>query len=358
MFRSSDRPYTDGVTFDEFQRIARESVGRDRPNKDVDDWVRGVFRQPTSPGAKCPNKRKRTEAQWVQKLEAVDWSSSSVSPRKKARIEAPKESPILRKIANVENTVMLVDGPRTPPSARMRPTRLGSVTNVTAASSSQPSVATEAESHPQVVMSSSMGRLHISQPSSSLPKSENVPPLLAESHQAPGFTYLAVATPAPSGPPLDSSPWAKPPRTDKISVASNISSNARTFLETSIVWLARPNGSDRPSWRAASHAVIPLGNQVHTLDAVFVGCGWTSHPACDWAKRGSVFVDDQEGDLKDSWAKYALKALAERRKALQASGSESGCKPVLVFSAKMLSRDVLLGLKDEADWESRVLCRF
>lgn len=60
------------MSLDTLQKIARESVGRDRPHKDVDDWCKGLWGKTASPGAKCVMKRKATEASWLEKLEHAD----------------------------------------------------------------------------------------------------------------------------------------------------------------------------------------------------------------------------------------------------------------------------------------------
>ncbi len=56
----------------EFQKIAREVVGRDRPGKDIDDWCDALWGKPSSPGVKNPAKRKQREEEWVAKLENAD----------------------------------------------------------------------------------------------------------------------------------------------------------------------------------------------------------------------------------------------------------------------------------------------
>ena len=72
VYRSNERPWVDGTTLDEFQRIAREAVGHEPSNKDVEDWCNELWGKPSAPGVKCPVKRKRTEAEWEEKLEIAD----------------------------------------------------------------------------------------------------------------------------------------------------------------------------------------------------------------------------------------------------------------------------------------------
>ena len=131
------------------------------------------------------------------------------------------------------------------------------------------------------------------------------------------------------------------------------------FLQNAFVWLAKPHGSSRPSWRAPSRAVIPAGQQVNTLDALLRACAWcdTGQPARKWVERGVIFVDDQDDPKSDGviWTEYPLKALLERRAALVALGVSTTCKPVWVFSTKMLSFDELRNFAGNI--EDRAICR-
>ncbi|KAF7309678.1 DNA-LIGASE-A3 domain-containing protein [Mycena indigotica] len=66
LFRPHERTWSDGVTLSALHKIAQESMGRDRSDKDVDDWVNTTWNKPVSPTAAV--KRKATIEKWEQKL--------------------------------------------------------------------------------------------------------------------------------------------------------------------------------------------------------------------------------------------------------------------------------------------------
>ncbi|KAH7922581.1 DNA ligase/mRNA capping enzyme [Leucogyrophana mollusca] len=72
VFRPAERQWDEGLTLRSLQEIATESVGRDRRDKDLEDWCSEVWGKAPSPGAKSTLKRKRTQGEWEEKLESVD----------------------------------------------------------------------------------------------------------------------------------------------------------------------------------------------------------------------------------------------------------------------------------------------
>ncbi|KAF9653358.1 DNA ligase/mRNA capping enzyme, partial [Thelephora ganbajun] len=60
-YRRRDRTWRECISLEEFQRIARETVGRERPNKEADDWCKNLFGGVASPGIKHPLRRKQRE---------------------------------------------------------------------------------------------------------------------------------------------------------------------------------------------------------------------------------------------------------------------------------------------------------
>ncbi|EPQ56356.1 DNA ligase/mRNA capping enzyme, partial [Gloeophyllum trabeum ATCC 11539] len=89
VYRRQERSWEDATDLHSYQKIAFEAVGKDRPNKDVDDWCKSLWGQPVSPAASCPLKRKRTEEIWKAKLAASDQRTRS---RKKLRSDADDET--------------------------------------------------------------------------------------------------------------------------------------------------------------------------------------------------------------------------------------------------------------------------
>ena len=57
---------------EEFQRIARETVGRERPNKEADDWCKDLFGKVASPGVKHPLRKKQREEAILADLERIE----------------------------------------------------------------------------------------------------------------------------------------------------------------------------------------------------------------------------------------------------------------------------------------------
>ncbi len=377
VYRPSERPWSDGLTLQEYQQIARAAVGRDRAGKAEDDCVKAMFHpdQPASPGVRCPKKRKQTEMLWIEKLEVADGKKAGgASPSKRARLNTvgPRRKTI--DVGNAENIAEAREVPideNTPEAgteglrARLGMARLTSVTNVTAAAASSP------VRHPP---GSGPGSSRVSEPSPvfmrDLPPTDKTP-----SSAEPPRASPPVAT--PPGMPLPQTP---PPTTAKpapslqgpqptlilkredddcsrvLDVRTNSASPATLhhFLQDSVVWLARPPRTARPSWRAPSCAVIPKGNQVSTLEAVTIACGWGSTPPCKWSKRGVVFVDVFEVlFLQDT-----LHELASRRAALLGHKDIARCKPILILDMKMLAYDTLDETLIADEVESRAICRF
>jgi DNA ligase-4 len=71
-YRRRDRAWRECISLEEFQRIARETVGRERPNKEADDWCKNLFGKVASPGVKHPLRRKQREEAILADLEKVE----------------------------------------------------------------------------------------------------------------------------------------------------------------------------------------------------------------------------------------------------------------------------------------------
>ncbi|KAI0358264.1 hypothetical protein OH77DRAFT_1449955 [Trametes cingulata] len=373
IYRPSDRPWIDGTTLPELQQIARAAVGRDRPGKAEDDWARAMFRpdEPPSPGVHCPVKRKRTEELWVQRLAVVDSKVGGRSPAKKARVEgvATAVKTTLRDSGDEENTpsvpLTTVGSPRQWAGAGM--SRLGSVTNLTRSpplgrpfiptsplspSSDKEPCLPGPSSRPASPVSRHVGdRLK-------LPAQPTVPESRHATEAVPGPSTAPIATPpsaahAVAAPPsattsndLEEEPIMRPPTILTI----------HDFLHTSVVWLSRSYNAPRPAWRAPSHAVIPMGSKVHTLDALLRACGWGDSPPCAWAARGVIFVDEDEdgGD----WLASTLREMAMVRTLELRRAEPPACNPVFVMSMRMLAHDALAETATLEEWERRAICRF
>ncbi|EFI27392.1 hypothetical protein CC1G_14863 [Coprinopsis cinerea okayama7 len=72
LYRPAERSWKDAVDLRTLHDIACESVGRDRADKDIDDWAKELFNVPTASGAKCPLKREQMARMWEERLRAMD----------------------------------------------------------------------------------------------------------------------------------------------------------------------------------------------------------------------------------------------------------------------------------------------
>lgn len=354
------------------------AVGHDRPGKAEDDWVKGIFRpnQPPSPGVRCPQKRKEMESEWIEKFAAVDKNAGArVTPTKKARMRSPGPK---RTSKNVENVAQgqspgHTNEPAVPksPNSTTGLARLGSVTNIASSQSSLQPI----PQHRSLLSAAPCRVLHLQDtphlptpPSPRASKQGLRTPTSSPFHQAlrpnpttsgsPHTTHVKTVVEAiQDDPPTNPLRPSSPQRRDATPCAPPSSlSTLHQYLQDAVVWMARPSGTPRPLWRAPSHAVIPIGNQVNSLDAVTLACGWDNAMPCSWAKRGVVFVDDLE--TTSAYTTQLLGQLGTRRAALLEEGKESHHKPILILSTKMLAYDTLDRAMTKEELEVRAIRRF
>ncbi|KZT70831.1 hypothetical protein DAEQUDRAFT_688765 [Daedalea quercina L-15889] len=380
VFRSSERSWTDASTLDQFQRIARESVGHERSHKDVEDWCNELWGKPSSPGAKCPSKRQLTEAEWADKLERADRKSGKRA--KKAAGAEPRHRPRSDDSEGENHNGPSLGSPRSPKTLRA----LGSVTNVwwslpeiellgqhTSPGSLAIANSTHLPSPPQTVS-------HIHRDSSN---EQDTHPPTSKYHVGYSERHALHDTADPSrvqkqvaGPGhhqvshVDDSGRTD----DRISrndgnksyqsVQDFSSTPQGRFLSDAVIWLASPHSTLRPAWRVPSKLIFPAGQQVHSLESLLQACHWCTEGSmggCDWAKKGVIFVDDtletQSAETGErSWTEWPLKALIECRSTLLRGSRSVHCKSVWIFSMKMLSYES----SGEAylDVAAHALCRF
>lgn len=341
--RTSERPWTQGVKVEDFQRIARESVGKDRPNKDVDDWCNSVWGKPSSPGMRCPAKKRAREQEWVDKLAKADGKSrvkarrldfapiqgASKDAENVNKMQQPT-SPTRRGLAafgsvtNVLRTLTKQTSPREPRATDQLPTPLPSA---------NPSRGLALENECRVV--GSPVRFPSSSGSAAPGQHTPVRKQLAEAEES--VSSLIVKSTLQS-------PIVTIPKT---------TCTIRTFLQDAVVLLARDTTTPRPSWRASSRTVIPHGQQVQSLDSLLIACEWSPGVLSSrWAKYGVIFVDDSDPGLH--WTDATLKSLLERRTDLIRTGKTS-LKPIFILGLSMLRHDVL---EEESNVLEYVLCRF
>lgn len=304
----------------DLQQIARAAVGKDRPGKDAEDWCNELWGVPASPGIRSAAKRKEREEEWVEKLARADGRGSLAKTRRLSVAAGDARPPNQDESENRGGTKSNTTIPSPPPS---RPRALGLVTNVLAdeGNAVERVKCSRADKHscPPVILlktpTADQGVTNVA---------------LSNARQAPLAANLSADSPlepdknlAPILTPKDTP--APPPRLHYASTPLGI------FLSAAVVWLVRPTGTQRPAWRVPSSHIIPHGHQVHSLDALLIGC------KCAWADRGVIFMEEDTGHV------------VERLKERWTEG-----KPVFVFGFGVLS---YANVAKEGEIEKRAICR-
>ena len=125
--RASERSWADSVTLEELQHIARESIGRDRSTKDVDDWCKGIWNKPQSPSIRSSPKRKAREDEWIEKLEMADGRPKGATRRIDIEVQAGGSADQdSENLMQADMNLTVPQFPATPPRLRA----FGSVTNI------------------------------------------------------------------------------------------------------------------------------------------------------------------------------------------------------------------------------------
>ncbi|KAI0091748.1 hypothetical protein BDY19DRAFT_991426 [Irpex rosettiformis] len=391
------RPHT--LSHTAMQMIARESVGRDKSTKDVEDWCDELWGKPRRLGVCESPKRREREEDWVERLEVID----GVSRVKKRKVEKElgETEDTTAKVVDVEDEESV--GMRRGAESVMRARTFGSVTNMIGSPEllGRPTSGLSLKDTPKElpcrkentdtvlfsVKRSGTAQLERATPKATLSIVRSPNSGSSEKGELTNKPYLKTLTKQLSNSPFILTPTLStlppiPPSTTSTLLLPPSSTLRYThtplahFLSTSVVWLFRPTNALRPSWRVPTNHIIPPGHQVHSFDAFVLACGWFKPRAennkvlnealaggtetCGWAERGVLFVDvdDSEGNGHGKeWVDGTLKRLVERRAGLLRRGDEErrkGMKTVFVFSMRTLGRDEV---EREGDVESRALCR-
>ena len=311
--------------------------------------------------------------EWCEKLAAVDRKANRGSPTKRARVRSPGPR---RASTHAENVVRGQNVRKTDKpgaletlNARTGLARLGSVTNIAASHSPSRLVSQHTTHSPPPTPRRAV---------KDAPHLLTTPPILAIEYglrtpqpspfrqmqalpTSPGPPHTtigrAVIEMARSDPPTSLLRTLSPEPKDNTLVSPSSSlSTLHQYLQDAVVWMARPPVTPRPLWRAPSHTVIPTGNQVNSIDALALACGWDCVTPCSWAKRGIVFVDDSE--VTSAYTAQVLGSLAKRRSMLVEERNERNCRPIFILSTKMLAYDALDQTMTGEELEARVICRF
>ncbi|KAK0501203.1 hypothetical protein EDD18DRAFT_1347295 [Armillaria luteobubalina] len=99
------------------------------------------------------------------------------------------------------------------------------------------------------------------------------------------------------------------------------------FFEDSVVWFAKPSGTDSLPFALPWKKVVPYYCCIHALSSLLDGCGWQAdgpQHMSPWAKRGIIVIDKSPSATRD-WEAYVYEIMAKRQSALPAR------KPIWVF---------------------------
>ncbi|KAF8216343.1 hypothetical protein K438DRAFT_1703159 [Mycena galopus ATCC 62051] len=234
IFRTRERSWQDGMNLQDLHKVARDIVGRDRSNKDIDDWNNDVWGKPVSPGISL--KRKAKADIWEEKLIADD--------RRRARKQG----------------WTAFDSRVLPATPRIRP--------------SPPPLRTRTNLGDPGAPKSSLART----PRPQIPSTPSPKPRLPSIYPSPTTSPLAVQ---PTIPTIQL-PTISTENTQSIS----------EVLSKSLVFVAAQNPISRQRWKLK----IPPERTVHSLEALFIACGWDSgglSSPCQ-IQRGIIVIDVDE----------------------------------------------------------------
>jgi DNA ligase 4 len=304
------------VTLQDLHKIARQSVGRDRSTKDVDDWTKEVWGNVPSPGVRCEKKRKEREVGWVEKLGLAD----GVGRTRKKKLKAlDSSSPLRDKDMRLgTGATNVVDRP----VLGVKP--LGSLFNI-------------ADSLPMPPPSNAM-------------RARRAGPGGMKDRQKNTFVVSVMPSISTLTPAIGSQMATPPLSADSISKVY-ASKPIVTFVKDAFVWFAQPCNTPRPTWRPPIKDLLGLSCRLHSLESLLTGCGWQSQGVA--MKHGVVFVDQSTSYGGRSWKEYTLKTLQERHALLTPATRRN---PIWVFDVVLLGFDALE--TTEGDVRQLALCRF
>lgn len=380
--RRSERDWRSTAPLNEFQSIARSSVGKDRPGKAEDDWCKQLWGGVPSPGVRTQERTREREELWAERLELTEEKVGRGKRKREQKRDASEKAKRARpkqEQQNVNRPRVELDGakvaetgearanssdaPKTPTSVRV----FESVTNL--ALPTPPSPLAQKTRTEITVLPLATPRLD------SRARSSNAAHQLVRAPPGPTTpNHRRHAEDEPPGAPSTPSPRAViSPTPQGIVVPPLRTPTPRyedtpfgRFLSRSAIWI--PPSFSPPTnvpgcTRVDLRDIVPPANRAFSLDALLLACRWPSPscpaPASTWAERGVVFIED--GDLSmqmpvntapaDStclcrWTQdNPLGRLIARRSAMLGSIPEGGkTVSIWVFKASVLAVEWLEGV--------------
>ncbi|KAG2011553.1 DNA ligase I [Coprinopsis cinerea AmutBmut pab1-1] len=317
LYRPAERSWKDAVDLRTLHDIACESVGRDRADKDIDDWAKELFNVPAASGAKCPLKREQMARMWEERLRAMDMGLEDpglkpVATKRSRRqegeeVEAEEEvesaSPVKKPRIEPAEPVAKVESVHVGASPHPPSSPLAIVTNQILGPPSTP--ATRLGPLPTPSTSSPTRRVSRREERGTLPLT------------SPQF-----------GPtPPTSSPVPPPSSQNEV---QPIIEQEPLLLDGAHVSFTNPRTTCRTCRLLRKQ--LPSDRKIHSIDSLLFACGWVSQPAGPYMDKGAIIVDCYACD--DIEAK--IRTHIQR---LESSTTESSNRvPISIFTCDALSK--------------------
>jgi DNA ligase-4 len=351
------------VTLQDLHKIARQSIGRDRSAKDVDDWTKEIWGNVASPGIRSEKKRKERVDEWVETLGMVDGIGQVKNKRLKGLDSSPCPSPRRGNHIGPKRTRTIGANMHNRPVLGAKP--LGLMLNLAESLPTPPPSDPLRGSLWRGVRENSDNfvepkiRWQLGTPSSTPDASTfkalsqqtagHVSVMFKENGQKPNFRDDLMHPISIISPPtrqIETQLPTHPTSTSNVYASRPIIK----FVQDAYVWFAQPCNAPRPTWRPPTKDLLVGATRLHSLESLLAGCGWQAGGAVpSRIKRGVVFIDESTSDRK-SWKEYALKTLQERHALL---APQTTRKQIWVFDAKLLGLDTNEGEVDgQAVWRS------
>ncbi|THH19263.1 hypothetical protein EW146_g1886 [Bondarzewia mesenterica] len=352
--RASERSWREGITFQRFQQIAYECVGRDSADKDVEDEVRSLWGKPTSATARCPVKRTHTIKVWVDNLEEVDGiikPATAIGKNKEMKPTIPSENERMgetRKRRAAHNDWTANKG-RSAVDEGLGNHKENGKDHFGLASMAppKPRASSSRKHHLDEEVAENTGLNHDSEDhnasgsrNSKRRRLELETAIVQETElRTPSSTLAAQRSNAFTrtlGRPIVT---RDPGRSHAVS--STHTQALTRFLEGSLVWFCRPCNNAWEWWRRPSMGIIPDESIIHALDSFLTGCGWNDPLTAMSARanKGVIFMDEH-GQVGRKWAEESLALIRERAedKGVRPAGVR---KPIWVFDMFMMRTEAL-----------------
>ncbi|KAH6916220.1 hypothetical protein BKA70DRAFT_1216449 [Coprinopsis sp. MPI-PUGE-AT-0042] len=318
-FRPSERGWRDAVDLRKVHDIARNSVGRDRKDKGVEDEVKRMFKAPCSPGVKCPQNIAAAAEVWVKALRDMDkdmsGSEDEVEPVRSSHAP-PSRSPALKRSRALLERSRIAFLPPPPPSPLRPPPP-----------PSRPSTAVHLQKASQTAPHPLTRRAHL--------------PL--QSSMNPGASSSFSVKPGPASP----ASHLVPSKSMEAGVSTSIGKSQcpPSLLGTFVVFEKAPKSSCKACRQLME--CLKTKRPVNTLEALLAGCGYGNGPAGIFIKKGAIIVDCESFSGEEEVREYVDAIVAH----VQTKKKQTKTVPLSIWRCDRLVEEI-----EAADWEALNPC--